>query len=246
MAYRAEQQALRKTEQPRQELQMGMQLEKRVAQAKDATPVKVPEINVRQASDATKQTLQREGLLNQRPESNRVEAGKKGEAMAKTVLKHEGLRHRDGSKMPLRGVADGQHSGRHGLDLVGITDKGRPVPIEVKHVQTGKASLNDKPLTTVEAKNGSPVRQMDNNWVRDRYRQMIANPEQRKELFREGMDVKYLNPRNFSKDDAKLWNDVLSEKTVVTVSPQGNDAVGNKLQQQAQNREIRRINAIRR
>lgn len=216
-----------------------VEAEARLSKAKDMGAPKVPEIDVAQASDATKQSLRHKGLLN-RPLS-----GDDAEKYVKTVLEKEGLSNANGSRERLLGVTEGQFSGRHGIDLVGVSEKHTPVPIEVKEVQQSQAHLNDKPLTSVESKDGRPVKQMDDTWTRDRYRRLIESPEKRKELWKEGVGAKYLNPRNLARNDARLWSDILPEKTVITVSPRGDKAIGPKLLDQTRDRDIRRVVSIK-
>ena len=220
-----------------------VEAEARLSMAHDLGTPKVPEIDVAQAGDATKQALEQEGLLD-RPLKGR-QVGDDAEKYAATVLEKEGLPNPDGSRERLLGVTEGQFSGRHGIDLVGVSEKHSPVPIEVKEVQQSPAHLNDDPLTSVESKDGTPVKQMDDTWTRDRYQRLIENPEKRKELWEQGVGAKYLNPRNFARDDAKLWSDILPEKTVTTVSPQGDKAVGPKLLEQARDRNIGRVVPIK-
>jgi len=57
--------------------------------------------------------------------------GHRAEETARIVLKHEGLPQGQ-TTVPLKEVVPGQHTGRHGIDLVGVTADGQPVPIEVK------------------------------------------------------------------------------------------------------------------
>jgi len=216
-----------------------VEAEARLSRAQDLGEPKVPEIDVAGASDATKQTLGQEGLIN-RPLS-----GDEAEKYAKTVLEKEGLPNPDGSRERLLGVTEGQCSGRHGIDLVGVSEKHSPMPIEVKEIQQSQAHLNDEPLTSVESKDGTSVKQMDDTWTRDRYRRLIENPEKRKELWDKGVGAKYLNPRNLARDDARLWSDILPEKTVATVSPRGDEAIGPKLLEQSRDRDIRRVVSIK-
>jgi hypothetical protein len=216
-----------------------VEAEARLSKAKDMEAPKVPEIDVAQASDATKKSLRQKGLLN-RPLS-----GDDAEKYAKTVLEKEGLSSTNGSRERLLGVTEGQFSGRHGIDLVGVSEKHKPVPIETKEVQQSQAHLNDKPLTSVESKDGRPVKQMDDTWTRDRYRRLIESPEKRKELWEKGVGAKYLNPRNLGRDDARLWSDILPEKTVITVSPWGDKAIGPKLLEQTRDRDIKRVVSIK-
>ena len=218
-----------------------VEAEARLSKAQDVGAPKVPEISVAQANDATKQALRQEGLLN-RP-LNR--SGDEAEKYARTVLEKEGIPKADGSRESVLGVAEGQFSGRQGIDLVGVSDKHSPVPIEVKQVQQGHAKLRDSPLTSVESKDGRPVKQMDDTWTRDRYRRLIESTDKRKELWEKGVGAKYLNPRNLARNDAKLWSDILPEKTVITVSPQGDKAIGPKLLEQTRDRDIRRIVSIK-
>jgi len=220
-----------------------VEAEARLSMAHDLGTPKVPEIDVAQAGDATKQALEQEGLLD-RPLKGR-QAGDDAEKYARTVLEKEGLPNADGHREHLLGVTEGQFSGTHGIDLIGVSEKHSPVPIEVKEVQQGQADLRDRPLTSVESKDGTPVKQMDDTWTRDRYRRLIENPEKRKELWEQGVGAKYLNPRNFARDDAKLWSDILPEKTVATVSPQGDKAVGTTLLEQARDRNVGRIVSIK-
>ena len=216
-----------------------VEAEARLSKAKDIGAPKVPEIDVAQASDATKQSLRRKGLLN-RPLS-----GDEAEKYAKTVLEKEELPNANGSRERLLGVTEGQFSGRQGIDLVGVSEKHKPVPIEIKEVQQSQAQLNDKPLTSVESRDGKLVKQMDDTWTRDRYRRLIESPEKRKELWEKGVAAKYLNPRNLAREDARLWSDILPEKTVITVSPQGDKAIGPKLLEQTKDRDIRRVISIK-
>jgi acyl transferase domain-containing protein len=216
-----------------------VEAEAKLSKARDMRAPRVPEIDVAQAGDATKQSLSRKGLLN-RPLS-----GDDAEKYAKTVLEKEGLSSAKGSRERLLGVTEGQFSGRQGIDLVGVSEKHRPVPIEVKKIQQSQAHLNDKPLTSVESRDGRPVKQMDDTWTRDRYRRLIESPKKRKELWEEGVGAKYLNPRNLARNDAKLWSDILPEKTVITVSPQGEKAIGPKLLEQTRDRDIRRVVSIK-
>jgi hypothetical protein len=216
-----------------------VEAEARLSKARDMGAPRVPEIDVAQAGDATKQSLRQKGLLNH-PLS-----GDDAEKYAKTVLEKEGLSGANGSRERLLGVTEGQFSGRQGIDLVGASEEHKPVPIEIKEIQQGQAHLNDKPLTSVESKDGRPVKQMDDTWTRDRYRRLIESPEKRKELWEKGVDAKYLNPRNLAKNDAKLWSDILSEKTVITVSPQGDKAIGPKLLEQTRDRDIKRVVSIK-
>jgi hypothetical protein len=59
-------------------------------------------------------------------------SGGKAEATAQTVLKHEGLPSATADSQKLEDVIPGHYDHMHGIDLVGISEDGKPIPIEVK------------------------------------------------------------------------------------------------------------------
>lgn len=176
--------------------------------------------------------------------------GKTGEKIAANVLEKEG--HKPGGWIESQdGFVSGQFDGVHGIDLVGATKEGKPIIVEVKETR-GEAKLDDDPLKSMEGtryekpvlQDGkwvvpkgdgslSDVKQMDDNWVKDRWARLISDKSSRQQLFEAGVDMKYLNPHNLTADTS-LWNDVLENRKVVVVSPQGQDAVGNTLIEQTQ------------
>jgi hypothetical protein len=62
--------------------------------------------------------------------------GKKAEATALTVLRHEGIPEGNQDRLALKNIIAGHFDDQgHGIDLIGITDDGRPIPIEIKKRQ---------------------------------------------------------------------------------------------------------------
>jgi len=80
----------------------------------------------------TRRALREQGL----EDTQAILADDKGvnaEAAARTILKHEGLPDGSGARQSFKDVVPGQYDeSDHGIDLVGITQDGRPYPIEVK------------------------------------------------------------------------------------------------------------------
>jgi hypothetical protein len=97
--------------------------------------------------------LKRQGLDNP-DEVLGDKSGKKAEATSLTVLQHEGLPTGNRERLALDNIIPGQYDEQgHGIDLIGITNEGRPIPIEIKKRQN---PLNDSmgndavPLEKVE------------------------------------------------------------------------------------------------
>jgi hypothetical protein len=64
------------------------------------------------------------------------DSGTKAEQVTQTVLKNEGLPDGSGGTIKFKEVVMGQHdNNNHGIDLIGVTEDGRPYPIEVKKRQ---------------------------------------------------------------------------------------------------------------
>lgn len=203
-----------------------------------------PEPSVHAVDDLSRSTRR---ALDQQGVSDTPQDGDTAEQFTKTALAQEPglLKNHDGSDKPIQGVADGQYDGIHGIDLVAADKEGRPVVIEVKEMQDGQAHLNDRPVTTIDGPGDSDVHQMDDAWVRDRWRRLIADEHRRPELLRAGIKPEYLDKSILRSDNAKLWKDVLNDKAVVVVSPRGNSAVGPKLSEQCHARHVGQIYVIK-
>lgn len=195
--------------------------------------------NEESASAKTEHALEKSNLLNKELD------GQTGEAIAKTVIENQTgcLKSSDGEAIKVQGVAYGQYDGVHGIDLVAADQSGKPVIIEVKEVQNNPAHLNEKSLSSLEAEYGE-VKQMDDTWVKDRWIKLIDNEDHVDELRQAGVSPKYLNPANFEKHP-EYWDDILKNKTVAVVSPEGTDAVTNHLREQCDQRNISQILTIR-
>jgi len=206
-----------------------------------AQDLSIPVQSTDALSNDTRVALDKQGQLNAPLD------GDVGESTAKAALEHQPgvLKNADGSDKVIKGVADGQYDSKHGIDLVAADANGKPVVVEVKERKDKPAELDDDPLTSIETKDGSPVKQMDDKWVQDRWRKLIADPTRRSELYAAGVKPQYLNPQNFSSDSAKLWSDVLSDKAVIVVSPLGEKAISPKLIEQCNQRGIKQIKPIK-
>jgi hypothetical protein len=211
----------------------------RVGQAPEADEPLVNEVDLTDTSRKLEKALDKSGVMEK--ELN----GKTGEEIAKTVIKNEPdfLKNAEGEPAKIKGVADGQFDGVHGIDLVAADAEGRPIIIEVKEVQGNPAHLNEKSLTSLEKEYGE-VKQMDDKWVKDRWLRLISNDDHVKALEKAGVDPRYLD-KDELKEDPDLWKDIFRSKAVVVVSPEGKDAVTNHLHEQCSERNVSNICAIR-
>jgi len=213
---------------------------KRIEHAQDVTP-KPKEIDARTMA---KHDANLNGLMEQELD------WKTGEKIAANVLEKEGQK-RGGRIETQDGFVSGQFDGVHGIDLVGATKDGRPMIVEVKETQS-QAKLKDDPLKSMQGtqyekpvlQDGkwvvpegdgslSDVKQMGDDWVKNRWVRLISDDSKREELFAAGVKNKYLNPHNFT-EDTHLWDDILGNRKVAVVSPNGADAVGDTLVNQTQ------------
>lgn len=172
--------------------------------------------------------------------------GKTGEAIAKTVLEHEPglLNDVNGNPVEVENMVDGFYDGVHGADLIAVDKLGRPYCIEVKTVNMGKAHLNQEGLKSIKGAHGETVTQMDDEWVRDRWRRVAFDDENAMKLLDAGVDPKYLDPDRMG-NDSSLWDEILGTKMVVVVSPHGEDAVGGYLENQCNQRNVHNIVSVK-
>jgi hypothetical protein len=97
-------------------------------------PVKL-DIKASEFKPDTYAALESQGLTDP-DEVLRDETGKKAEATALTVLKYEGIPDGNQDRLGLKNIIPGHFDDQgHGIDLIGITDDGRPIPIEIKKRQ---------------------------------------------------------------------------------------------------------------
>jgi hypothetical protein len=197
--------------------------ESRVANALAPDPAQMT-LDARRFKPETQRALAQAGLTPDAVASDN--SGANAEAYTRTVLKSEGLPDGGDGVEALKDVVPGQFGSSHGIDLVGITESGDPVPIEVKkRNDPGK----DGHLDPGQLKDGSY--QMDDQWTKERWRRLVESPEGAEQLRQAGVQPKYLRPENL-KDDSPLWQTILDNKVAVVVSNK-DDSSGRKMFDQA-------------
>jgi len=201
----------------------------------------------------TQAALKRQGL----DDPNDVLAdntGKKAESLAQTVLKHEGLPDGCRGVQPLRDVIPGHYDNKgSGIDLIGVTADGRPIPIEVKKRAGDQDSMgqdtvplgsmepetlalkedilreralrgeSERHLASGESDRDLSTDQMAGLWTRDRWIKLIKDDERRAGLAQAGISDDFLNLDNLKVADSPQWRAFLDGRMIVVVSGDKDD-----------------------
>lgn len=120
--------------------------QRRMQEARDHTPPlsrddkALMTIDFSQLQPKTREALQAQGITS----TSIVNDSSQGEVCTRTVLEREGIPDGSGQMERVKRVVPGTYNTVHGIDLIAVTQDGKPMPIEVK-THAKYAKLDGKP-----------------------------------------------------------------------------------------------------